>query len=89
MPSPRRSGLMVAVAFLLTAITACSSGSSADGLASDSPLPTEIPAGTTLYRYFELAVERVLLTIDATPAVLRDPALAANGRGLHVGVNLA
>ena len=48
MPSPRRSGLMVAVAFLLTAITACSSGSSGDGLASDSPLPTEIPAGTKL-----------------------------------------
>lgn len=44
----RRTGFTAAVALLLTAVAACSSGSSGGGLASDGALPTEIPAGTKI-----------------------------------------
>ena len=49
MPRLRRAGSTAIIALLLTAVAACSSGSSGDGgLGSDSALPTEIPAGTKL-----------------------------------------
>lgn len=44
----RHAGFTTAAAFVLTAVVACGSGSTGGGLAAESPLPTEIPAGTKI-----------------------------------------
>ncbi|UPW02698.1 ABC transporter substrate-binding protein [Rhodococcus pyridinivorans] len=71
MPRLRRAGSTAVIALLLTAVAACSSGSSGDGLASDSALPTEIPAGTKLVIADQGERQLALLTgsgqLDALP----------------------
>ncbi|MFD3809481.1 ABC transporter substrate-binding protein [Rhodococcus sp. NPDC058639] len=44
----RHAGFTTAAAFVLTAVVACGSGPAGGGLAPDSPLPTDIPAGTKI-----------------------------------------
>jgi hypothetical protein len=82
----RHAGFTTAAAFVLTAVVACGSGPAGGGLSPDSPLPTDIPAGTKIVIADQGERQQVALAasgnLDSLPfevkAVLQDPAVAGD-----------